>query len=229
MSVFAISDLHLSQVHPKPMEIFGQHWQNYMRKIEECWRDMILPEDTVLIAGDISWAMKIEYAVPDLERIRALPGKKVLLRGNHDYWWGSLTRVRALAGDMTVIQNDAAAVGDIVYCGSRGWLLPGVKDFSKEDRKIFDRELIRLKMSLDSAVRIADGRKIVVLTHFPPLDSQGGSDITRLIEQYPVCAVIYGHIHGGKTGESNPRIYNGIPYYLTSCDMLGFCPIRIDI
>ena len=94
----SISDLHLSQVHPKPMEIFGQHWQNYMRKIEECWRDMILPEDTVLIAGDISWAMKIEDAVPDLERIRALPGKKVLLRGNHDIGGAHLQESARLRG-----------------------------------------------------------------------------------------------------------------------------------
>ena len=230
MRVFAISDLHLSGADPKPMEIFGEHWQNYFENIENAWRQSISVEDIVLIAGDISCAMRLEDAAVDLMRINALPGRKVLLRGNHDYWWGALTKVRSIAGDMHVIQNDAVRIDGAVFCGSRGWLMPGSKDFSAADRKIFNRELLRLEMSLKCAAKLAEnGEPIVVLTHFPPFDGEEGSMVTELISAYGAKAVVYGHIHGREVVRNNPRRFDGTDYYITSCDLLGFSPIEIKI
>ena len=217
MRVFAIGDLHLPGGDDKPMNVFGAQWTGHFNRIREDWSARVGEEDAVLIPGDISWAMQLEDAVPDLLSIGELPGKKVLLRGNHDYWWGSVTRVRdALPRDMYVIQNDALKLEDTVICGSRGW----TGEETAEDKKIFSRELLRLEMSLRRASEL--GGRMIVMCHYPPCGENGAeTEVTRLIGQYPVSDVVYGHLHGTQVNAFNGMI-SGIRYYCVSCDQIGF-------
>ena len=141
MTLFAIGDLHLPGGEEKPMDIFGDHWENHFAHIAADWRARVKDGDVVLIPGDISWAMQLERAVPDLQKIGALPGRKVLIKGNHDYWWHGIGRIRAaLPENMFALQNDSVKFGDTVFCGSRAWCVPGSPDFGEADEKIFKRE-----------------------------------------------------------------------------------------
>ena len=155
MAVFAIGDLHLPGHQQKPMDVFGSHWDRHFETISENWRRLIAPEDIVLIPGDISWAMQLAQAVDDLNDIAALPGRKLLLRGNHDYWWSSLAKIKAvLPAGMTVIQNDAATMDGHVFCGTRGWVFPTQQAaLSPEDEKIYQRELLRLRLLREQRIR----------------------------------------------------------------------------
>lgn len=224
MSIYAISDLHLSLASPKEMDIFGPHWENHFEKIKENWHETVQPEDVVLIPGDLSWAMRLEDALPDLNAICALPGKKVLLKGNHDYWWSAPSRVRAvLKNDTHLLQYDSMDLGGIAVCGSRGWILPGDKNFAAEDKAVYEREKIRLKLSLDS-VRDKE-KEIIVMMHYPPIGPRGDeTEFSEILERYPVRRVVFGHIHSAEPG--NPQysdfLCGGVVYNLVSCDYLGF-------
>ena len=231
MRLFAIGDLHLSGGDDKPMDVFGPHWDRHFLRISEKWEQMVGPEDTVLIPGDISWAMKMEDALPDLEAIGALPGKKVICRGNHDYWWHAISRLReALPQGMTALQADAADLGACVVCGTRGWNIPtGEAEMAAEDRKLYARETQRLKMALDRAAEIAGGRPIVAMMHYPPLlAGTRESDFTRLLEAYGVTAAVYGHLHGEGIAAGFNGTHRGVAYALVSCDSIGFCPRDIS-
>ncbi len=227
MRIFAISDLHLPGGQAKPMEIFGLHWVNHWEKIKENWRHAITSHDIVLIPGDISWAMTLEKAMVDLDDIGSLPGKKILIKGNHDYWWSSVSRLRERVHEsIYVIQNDSLKIGessDLAFCGTRGWTTPGIKDFTAHDQKIFDRELNRLKLSLDAA---QGAKNIIVLLHFPPFDDKGQeeSQVSQLIRQYPVQHVVFGHLHGDSLKGVTEGQINGLTYHLVSCDYLDFNP-----
>lgn len=226
MRLFAIADLHLSLASEKPMDIFGEAWRDHAEKIEENWRRVVGKEDLVLLPGDISWAMRLEDALPDLAFIGRLPGKKILLKGNHDYWWSAIGRVRALLPDgMRALQNDAFAEEDIRVCGTRGWLCPGAPAFGEADRKIYLRELDRLRLSLNALAE--DGRRVAML-HFPPVcEKEGGSGFTELLEAAGVTTALYGHLHGdaGRTAFEGER--NGVVYHCVAADKLDFCPKRI--
>lgn len=221
--IFAIGDLHLPGGDDKPMNVFGAHWDGHFERIGADWREKVENWDTVLIPGDISWAMSLEHAVPDLNAIGALPGKKIILRGNHDYWWSSLTRVRgALPINMYAIQNDAMKLDGVVYCGSRGWQ-PGTEQENDPDRKIYDRELIRLEMSLQSAAKLREGERLVALVHYPPVEADGSdTPVSVLMEKYAVSDVVYGHIHGAGTRNAFRGEKNGVRYHFVSCDGLDF-------
>lgn len=231
MHLFAIGDLHLPGGDDKPMNVFGPQWDGHFERICQDWRSRVQPEDVVLIPGDVTWAMQLRDAVPDLEAIGALPGKKVIVKGNHDYWWSSLTQVKsALPEGMAVIQHNAVDLGEWVVCGTRGWTIPTKETpLTPEDLRIYKRELIRLELSLQEAVKLANGRKIVVMLHFPPLyDLERDTEFTALLEKYQPFAVVYGHLHGagvrvGYTGE-----HHGVRYHLTSCDALDFQLAQID-
>ena len=226
MRIFAISDLHLPGGQVKPMDVFGTHWENHWERIKENWIDLISPQDIVLIPGDISWAMTLNEALMDLDDIGSLPGKKVMVKGNHDYWWSSVSRLREQSHEsIYVVQNDSFKTKEfpnLAFCGTRGWTAPGAKEFTSHDQKIFDRELNRLKLSLDAA---KDAENIIVLLHFPPFDDKGQeSEICRLIRQYPVEHVVFGHLHGDSLkGVIEGRI-QGLAYHLVSCDYLNFKP-----
>ena len=233
MRIFAISDLHLSINNPKPMDIFGEVWDNYLDEITDFWEKNISDDDIVLIAGDISWAMKTEDVVPDLQYVGSFKGKKIILRGNHDYWWHSISTVRNLLPHGTyAVQNDCLRIGDCLICGSRGWTTPEPnKDFAPDDKKIYDRELIRLKLSLDDMKKKRqEGDKVIVMMHYPPFNSTfSSSPFTRLINEYKVDAVVYGHLHGKSVRTKSKVVVDGTQYYLTSCDMIGNIPVEILI
>lgn len=223
MKIFAIGDLHLSLNSDKPMNVFGGAWENYMQEIETDWIKKVSNEDLVLIPGDISWAMKLEDAVADLNWIAKLPGKKILLKGNHDYWWSSLSAVRdALPKDMFALQNNAFRFDNAIICGSRGWSAPENGEHkTPEDEKIYNRELIRLELSLQAAQKMQTTKDVLIaMLHYPPYNfKHEDSAVTKLLEQYKVDYVVYGHLHNDPTQELHVQ-KNEINYYLTSCDLV---------
>lgn len=225
MRVFAIGDLHLPGGDMKPMDVFGSHWENHFERISESWRARVSEDDVVLIPGDISWAMQLADALHDLERIAQLPGRILILRGNHDYWWSSLTQLRcSLPQGMHAVQNDAYDAGDMVFCGTRGWTIPG-QNAAAQDEKIFRREVLRLEMSLKAAAQMADGRPIVAMMHYPPLlpeHKASGTAFTKLLSAYGVSRCVYGHLHGQSIQRGINGVYDGVRYDLVSCDALGF-------
>ena len=223
MKVFAISDLHLSINNSKPMDIFGPVWDNYLDSIIEDWNKKVTDDDVVLLAGDLSWAMKLEDAIVDLEFLTKLKGKKILLRGNHDYWWSTISKVRnVLPKNVYAIQNDCLEIGDYIFCGSRGWIVDESKRTDANDKKIFDRELIRLEMSLNQAKeKQTNNQKIICLMHYPPFDKNNQSTLfTDMIERFNIDTVVYGHLHGKVPNVKEVLELNGVKYYLTSCDMV---------
>jgi predicted phosphohydrolase len=228
--LYAIGDLHLSFSSDKPMDIFGGEWAGHHERIEQNWRSIVAEDDVVFVPGDISWALKFEDALPDLEWIRALPGRKAFIRGNHDLWWGSISRLRELWPDeMLFIQNDSLVIGEgeasVVLAGSRGWLTPQDKNFSAaDDDKIYRRELARLRLSLESAKKTGAPRVIAAL-HYQPTGGGSESEFTKLFEEFGVEQVIYGHLHGRDAHKKGIQgILGGIHYSLVSADYLGFAP-----
>ena len=233
MRIFAIGDLHLPGGDKKPMDVFGAHWENHFERISEDWRARVGDQDVVLIPGDISWAMQLDRALEDLRRIGTLPGRKLILRGNHDYWWSSLTQLRSnLPENMHAVQNDAYDAGDVVFCGTRGWTLPQPDSAETadgpagtQDEKIYRREVMRLEMSLQAARRLAGERPVFAMMHYPPLlpeYARSGTEFTRLLTQYGVCRCVYGHLHGPSVQRGFSGLYNGVQYDLVSCDALRF-------
>ncbi len=230
MKVFAISDLHLSGENPKPMDIFGGAWDNYIEKIKASWDECVEDGDVVLISGDISWAMGLEEAKKDLSFIGSLKGKKVIIRGNHDYWWKSISAVRnALPAGVYAVQNDAVKTGNVIVCGSRGWTTPEKEHATADDKKIYEREIIRMEMSLKTAEKMkGENDKIVVMTHYPPFNSRiERSPFVEMFSGFKVDAVVYGHLHGKDCRASRLVEIDGIRYYLTSCDLVENKLVRI--
>lgn len=222
--IFAISDLHLSINNPKPMSIFGPVWENYVEDIVKNWKNKVQEEDTVLLAGDFSWAMKLSLAKKDIDFVAKLPGNKIIIRGNHDYWWNGIGKIRSLLPkNFYALQNDCVKLNDVIFCGTRGW--------SFDDEKIINRELIRLEMSLVNAKKLqTNGEKIICMIHFPPFErNYGDSVFTKLFEKYEVNCVVFGHLHGTQYRDYKmTQVKNGIKYYLTSCDLLKNKLIEIE-
>lgn len=226
MHIYAIGDLHLSTVNPKPMDVFGEGWSDHVVRLISAWRETVAEDDVVLVPGDISWAMTLENAAPDLDFVAGLPGQKILLRGNHDYWWGAKSRVAAaLPPGMRLIQNDSVTIGDYAVGGTRGWLLPGMNGFTESDTKIFARETQRLTLSLSSMPK---GKRKLVMMHFPPLTPQSpDTAFTALLEEAGVEQCVYAHLHGAAHKGAFIGEHNGVRYSLVSADYLQFFPKRI--
>jgi len=227
VEIYAIGDLHLPGGADKPMNVFGAHWEGHFDRIRRDWLNRVAPEDIVLIPGDISWAMQAEDAMGDLNAIGALPGRKILLRGNHDYWWCGISRLRdMLPPGMFAVQNDALALEDTAICGTRGWTLPG-SGAQPEDEKIYRRELLRMEMSLERAVKLKASR-LVVMCHYPPL-GEGGTEtpLSGILEKYPIDDVVYGHLHGAALRTAVTGVFRGIRYHCVSCDGLDFKLYRL--
>ena len=232
MKVFAISDLHLSFGTNKPMDVFGEKWENYEQKIKNNVKSVVTDSDLLLIAGDLSWAMNIDESKPDFEFIGSLSGTKMVVRGNHDYWWKSISGVREIAEPLNIyaLQNDSVKFGKYIVAGTRGWVVPEKgKGMSEEDRKIYNRELIRLEMALkDASSKKEEGDCLIVLIHYPPFNSSiDESEFTTLLEQYGVNYCVYGHLHGKTKFSAGTYEKNGVKYILSSCDKIGFSPIYI--
>ena len=166
MSIYAISDLHLPGNNDKPMDIFGAHWKGHFENICNAWRESVTDNDTVILCGDFCWAMRLEEALDDLRVLGKLPGTKVLIRGNHDYWWSTISKMRQLVDKSVVfIQNDSFETDEAIICGSRGWPSPGSSEYSAHDEKIYKRELIRLELSIES---VKSEKPKILLLHYPP-------------------------------------------------------------
>lgn len=230
--IWTISDLHLSFVRPKPMDIFGTHWKDHHERIAQAWRNAISPEDWVLVAGDISWAMKFQDALVDLRWIDALPGRKVIIRGNHDYWCSR--RVNPLRLQMppsiTLLSADAVDLGPAVVCGTRGWMTPEMPGYTpSSDDPIYQRELGMLERALLHANELAAGVKpIIVMIHYPPFVNQQPTAFAHQIIAAGARACIYGHLHRRQDWDhAVNRTVDGVSFQLTACDYLGFRPVAV--
>lgn len=221
MSIYAIGDLHLPGGIDKSMERFG--WINHKEKIFDGWNSKVEQEDLVLLAGDISWAMSMDNAQADLMEISTMPGKKVMIRGNHDYWWNSLTKMSKAFPEIFFLQNNCYHYQDVVICGSRGWLCPNDRYFTAEDEKIYKRELHRLTLSLEAGKK-SGAEQIIVMIHYPPTnDKMESSGFTDLFQKYEVEKVVYGHLHGPDSFKAGLKgRHEGIEYFLVSCDYTDF-------
>ncbi len=228
MALYAIGDLHLSFSSNKPMDIFGGNWINHTEKLEKAWRQMITEDDTVFLLGDLSWALKLEQAKVDFKWINSLPGHKIIIKGNHDLWWGTCTQMNSLYDRLVFMQNDFLVYNGYAICGTRGWVCPKDKNFTEHDQKIYAREVGRLKLSLELAAK-AEHKKIIVGLHFPPTnDRHEDSGFTELCEAYGVEMVIYGHLHGEEQYKNGYQgLRNGVEYKFAACDYLDCVPIKI--
>ena len=231
MAIYIIADLHLSFGCEKPMDVFGGNWVGYTDKIESNWRNKILEDDSVIIPGDISWAMYLNESIKDFEFINSLPGTKYILKGNHDYWWETKSKLDAFFkekgfGTINVLYNNSYIIDDYAICGTRGWKEPEGDSTSEEDLKIYNREVIRLKLALDSIKD--DNKERIVVLHYPPFNSKNETGkIAELMKEYNVKKCYYGHIHGEKCKYIFEGEKDGIEYKLVSGDHLGFDPIII--
>ena len=227
MRVFAIADPHLSRAQPKPMSIFGGNWEGHPDIFFTRWQETVQEDDLVLIPGDISWAMSLEDALFDLQDIAALPGQKVLIKGNHDYWWGSVSKVRkALPESMYVLQNDALTFGDIAIAGTRGWVCPSSHEFSDQDKKIYERELGRLRLSLKAAAAFGKD-KLIVMLHYPPTNAAlEPSGFTELLAEFKADVLVYGHLHGEHVDLPKPDLGDTSVHFVAA-DALAFYPKQI--
>ena len=231
MRLYAIGDLHLPGGDLKPMDVFGAHWENHFERISEDWCSRVSAQDVVLIPGDISWAMQLEQAKSDLDAIAALPGRKILLRGNHDYWWNSLTRVRSvLSENCYVIQNDSLFLDGVLFCGTRGWTCPNDNAFTAQDAKLYAREAGRLEMSLKDGRAKHPDAPLCILLHYPPFaENLADTHFTRLAQEYGARQVIYGHLHGPGVTRAFRGERDGVRYDLVSCDALGFRLLELTL
>lgn len=229
MHIYAIGDLHLSGDPPrKPMDIFGEKWRNHKEKISENWLNTVGEEDAVIVCGDISWAMTLQEAAADLDWLVSLPGRKILLRGNHDYWWSSINKMQAAYGNkLEFLQNNSLLIGETAVCGTRGWLLPSTDNYTEEDKKIYAREGLRLELSLKAAEQYSP-KEIIAAFHLPPLFKPDEQTIfTELLEKHKVKYCIFGHIHGENREYVFEGTMAGTNYKLVSCDTQNFSLFKI--
>jgi len=229
MGILAIGDLHLSTSNNKPMDVFGGEWENHIEKIREGWNRVVDDGDLVIVAGDISWAMHLDEALSDLNLLDALKGTKLLLRGNHDYWWSSISKVRAvLPPSILALQNDSFTWQETVICGTRGWICPGEEGFTDNgDEKVYLREVQRLQLSLDHAVK-SGCKRIIAAMHYPPYNRNNQeSDFTKLLEEYNVEICVFGHIHDQGRDYIFQGLKNGVQYCFVAADGINFTPVRL--
>ncbi len=228
MSVYVIGDTHLSQSVDKPMDIFGGRWENYTQKLCKNWRDTVCEGDTVVIAGDFSWAMSLDDALADFKLVDALPGKKLLLKGNHDYWWDTVSKMRkflAQNGITTIdfIFNNSYECDCLQLCGTRGWMLESTSA-TQNDKKIIARECGRLERSLASS---GEGERVVFL-HYPPVyNGIAAPEFIEIMQKYGVNRCYYGHLHGISIKNADEGQHFGINFCLVSADAIDFLPINI--
>lgn len=235
MSIYVIADLHLSFKVNKPMDIFGDNWDNHPEKIKKHWLENIKPEDTVILPGDFSWATYIEDAKLDFDFLNSLPGKKILLKGNHDYWWSTLAKMREFVlnnnyENIDFLYNNAYLVEDKIIVGTRGWMLQD----GEENKKMINRENERLKLSFKYGIQnFGEDKEIIAFMHYPPIASEnllGSSylDFYKTLKEYDVKECYYGHLHGNSHNDAIEGEVGGINFHLISADYLDFKPQKIN-
>ena len=231
MAIWAISDLHLSLNSDKPMDVFGDHWIGHHERMAKSWDELVDKDDLVLVPGDNSWALKLDEASKDLAWIHQRPGTKMLLKGNHDYWWTGIGKVRqAMPHTLRALQNDTLEWNDYRIAGARLWNQPGHRNFTSDDERIYKREIERLQLSLNMAQKqcAKDNKTLIVMVHYPPFRDGKPSIFTEMIEASGTDLCIYGHLHGRN---SHHRAFegehHGVNYHLVACDYLNFKPVKL--
>ncbi|MBR5236549.1 MAG: metallophosphoesterase [Clostridia bacterium] len=225
MAIYAISDLHLGLSADKPMDIFGARWENYLEILKDNWQKTIGEDDLVLLPGDTSWATYVDRAEADFDFLNSLPGTKLISKGNHDYWWETLSKLNAWAkkqnySTIRFMHNSVYIYNDVVICAAKGYPDNGK---TEEDKKLYNREVSRLKLSLDMA-KDTGAKTIYVMLHYPPSLQ---SDFARLLEDYGVSKCFYGHLHGGHHAMAVTGVRGGVDYQLVSADYLRFQPLFV--
>ena len=227
MALYAIGDLHLCLGAPKPMDIFGGAWVGYMDKLRR-GMEVITEEDTTVLLGDLSWALDLQSATEDFRWIDRIPGKKIILKGNHDYWWSTASKFYKFCeengfSNQFILNNNHYEYEGIAICGTRGWFFEEERS-GQHDEKVFKRELIRLEASLKSA---GDFPKIVFLHYPPKYKGYECPEILELLKKYDVQRCFYGHLHGGSHGLAMEGVWDGIDFRLVAADKLNFCPFTV--
>lgn len=228
MSLYAIADLHLSLGTNKPMDIFNG-WNDYEKRLEKNWRALITDNDTVVIPGDISWAMKLKETYADFKFINELPGKKLFLKGNHDYWWETRRKIENYLNEnnfntIDIVFNSAVVVDEYAVCGTRGWFYDAESD---SDKKVLNREVGRLRTSITEAIKT--GKQPIVFLHYPPVyGSERCSEILDVLKEYDIKKCYYGHLHGPNvTRNAVTGEFEGINFQLVSSDYVKFMPMLV--
>ena len=231
MSIYAIGDLHLSFANPKPMNIFGNNWNNHEEKIKLDWISKVKEEDTVVLPGDFSWAMNLKDTKKDFEYINNLPGKKIMSKGNHEYWWTTVTNIKNFLkennfSNIDFLYNNSREVEDKLICGTRGWNL---NLESETSNKIITREEIRLENSIQDAINKNLDKEIIVFMHYPPIIKQNlNTGFFKILKKYNIKRCYYAHLHGNSIKEALNGVYDGIEFKLVSADGLDFKLLKID-
>lgn len=234
MSIYVIADLHLSFGEDKPMSIFGENWQNHSEKIKSKWIEKVKPEDTVILPGDFSWAMYLENTYKDFSYLNSLPGKKLLLKGNHDYWWTTVTNMNNYLKEnkfdnIEFIYNNSYLIEDKIIAGTRGWNLQETENSSK----MINREAIRLKLSIEDGIKkYGKDKEIIVFMHYPPITQNNINnhqfmEFVEIMKQYNVKRCYYGHLHGKSHQDAIEGNFEGITFKLISSDYLKFDLLKI--
>ena len=236
MSLFVISDLHLDVLtNEKSMEVFGDKWKNYTQRLQKNWSAVVSDNDTVIIPGDISWALTLEDSIHDLKWINDLPGRKILMKGNHDFWWSTIKKMNTFfdannLDTLKVLYNDAIEVEDYILAGSRGWFVDKSTQphgsVNADYDKVINREKIRLRMSLDEAKRLQSElhKEILVFFHFPPVwNDFVCEELISILKEYEIKRAYFGHIHGVYSVSSLFE-YEGIKFKMISADFVDFLP-----
>lgn len=229
MALYAISDLHLPLGVNKPMDVFGKNWENYVDRLFQNWQSTVQTDDIVVIPGDFSWATYLEESRADFDFLSRLNGHKILLKGNHDYWWGTMNKLREFVTEngyknIDFLQNNSFSYKDISICGTRLWNTPQ-GTHTGDDKKIYERELIRFELSVADA-KYSDN--IIAFTHFPPiLKDYTQNAMVNLLNKYGIKKCVFGHIHSSGVKNVREGIVDGIDYTLVSCDYREFMPLKI--
>ncbi|MBE7015688.1 MAG: serine/threonine protein phosphatase [Ruminococcaceae bacterium] len=229
MALFAIGDLHLPLGVDKPMDIFGKNWENYVERLKANWVSTVSDNDTVVLPGDFSWATYISESKADFDFLNALPGRKIILKGNHDYWWTTMNKMKEFIAEngynnIDFLQNNSFEYEGYSICGTRGWQTPS-PSLTGEDKKIYDREILRLDLSIKAA-KYPDN--IIVFTHFPPvLKDYRENAMVELLKKYKIKKSIFGHIHSSGIKNVIEGDVSGIDFTLVSCDYREFMPVKI--
>ena len=236
MSVFVMADLHLDiRTNEKSMEIFGNRWRGYIEKIQKNWKRVVTDDDTVIVPGDISWALSLEDALIDMQWIDSLPGKKLIMKGNHDFWWTTLSKMKRYFEENSIktidfLYNNAIEVENYIVAGSRGWFVDKIvqptASVNADYEKIVNREVIRLRLSLDEAKKLSaeTGKEIIAFLHFPPIWSDFEcKEILEVLQEYNISRCYFGHIHGCYSVGSTFK-WENIEFKMISADFLDFLP-----
>ena len=231
MSLFVIADTHLSLSDDKPMDIFGG-WDNYVQRLEKNWRALVEPEDTVVIPGDVSWAMSLENCKKDFAFLHSLPGTKILMKGNHDYWWTTKSKMDKFLAEndfysLKILSNNSFLYENIAICGTRGWIF---EQGQQQDHKIIAREAGRLELSLQDAEKNFPNCEKLVFLHYPPIyGNEKNQEILQVLKKWNIKRCWYGHIHSGGCRFALNGEEDGIDYRLVSADFLKFTPKIIHL